>query len=177
MCIRDSAEKGAAIARGVADEMGPSEDGTPRMVLGSLGPGTKLPSLGQTTFEDIRNAYSKAAEGLARGGADAYLIETSQDLLQVKAAVLGCQDGMAAAGRRLPIISHVTIETTGTMLLGSDIGAALTALQPLGIDMIGLNCATGPAEMVEHLRYLSRHAEIPVSVSYTHLTLPTILLV
>ncbi|MBB1010887.1 methionine synthase (B12-dependent) [Dietzia kunjamensis] len=162
--IGELAEKGAAIARKVADEMGPSEDGTPRMVLGSLGPGTKLPSLGQTTFEEMRDAYAQAAEGLARGGADAYLIETSQDLLQVKAAVLGCQDGMAAAGRRLPIISHVTIETTGTMLLGSDIGAALTALEPLGIDMIGLNCATGPAEMIEHLRFLSRHAGIPVSV-------------
>ena len=162
--IGELAEKGAAIARKVADEMGPSEDGTPRMVLGSLGPGTKLPSLGQTTFEEMRDAYAQAAEGLARGGADAYLIETSQDLLQVKAAVLGCQDGMAAADRRLPIISHVTIETTGTMLLGSDIGAALTALEPLGIDMIGLNCATGPAEMIEHLRFLSRHAGIPVSV-------------
>jgi 5-methyltetrahydrofolate--homocysteine methyltransferase len=162
--IEELAEKGAAIARKVADEMGPSEDGTPRMVLGSLGPGTKLPSLGQTTFEEIRDAYARAAEGLARGGADAYLVETSQDLLQVKAAVLGCQQGMAAAGRRLPIISHVTIETTGTMLLGSEIGAALTALEPLGIDMIGLNCATGPSEMVEHLRYLSQHATIPVSV-------------
>ena len=162
--IGELAEKGAAIARKVADEMGPSEDGTPRMVLGSLGPGTKLPSLGQTTLAEIRAAYAQAAEGLARGGADAFLIETSQDLLQVKAAVLGCKDGMAAAGRRLPIISHVTIETTGTMLLGSDIGAALTALEPLGIDMIGLNCATGPAEMVEHLRYLSQHAGIPVSV-------------
>lgn len=162
--ISELAEKGAAIAKKVADEFGPSEDGTPRMVLGSLGPGTKLPSLGQSTFDEMRAAYAKAAEGLARGGADAYLVETSQDLLQVKAAVIGCQDGMAAAGRRLPIISHVTIETTGTMLLGSDIGAALTALEPLGVDMIGLNCATGPAEMIEHLRYLSRHAGIPVSV-------------
>ncbi|MGF0224265.1 methionine synthase [Dietzia natronolimnaea] len=162
--IGELAEKGAAIARQVADEMGPSEDGTPRMVLGSLGPGTKLPSLGQATFEEMRDAYARAAEGLARGGADAFLVETSQDLLQVKAAVLGCQDGMAAAGRRLPIITHVTIETTGTMLLGSDIGAALTALEPLGIDMIGLNCATGPAEMIEHLRYLTQHAGVPVSV-------------
>ncbi|MEH6380649.1 MAG: homocysteine S-methyltransferase family protein, partial [Dietzia cercidiphylli] len=162
--IGELAEKGAAIARQVADEMGPSEDGTPRMVLGSLGPGTKLPSLGQATFEEMRVAYARAAEGLARGGADAFLVETSQDLLQVKAAVLGCQDGMAAAERRLPIITHVTIETTGTMLLGSDIGAALTALEPLGIDMIGLNCATGPAEMIEHLRYLTQHAGVPVSV-------------
>ena len=161
--IGELSEKGAAIARKVADEMGPSSDGTPDGPR-VLGPGTKLPSLGQTTFDEIRSAYAKAAEGLARGGADAYLVETSQDLLQVKAAVLGCQDGMSAAGRRLPIISHVTIETTGTMLLGSDIGAALTALEPLGIDMIGLNCATGPTEMVEHLRYLSQHASIPVSV-------------
>jgi len=158
------AEAGAAIARRVADEMGPAEDGTPRMVLGSLGPGTKLPTLRQAAFADMRDSYAQAALGLARGGADAYLVETCQDLLQVKSAVLGCQAGMAEAGRRLPIIVHVTIETTGTMLLGSEIGAALTALEPLGIDMIGLNCATGPAEMIEHLRYLSRHAAIPVSV-------------
>ena len=162
--IGELAEAGAAIARGVADEMGPSADGTPRMVFGSLGPGTKLPTLGQSGFEEMRDAYAAAAEGLARGGADAYLVETCQDLLQVKSAVLGCQAGMKAAGRRLPIVVHVTIETTGTMLLGSEIGAALNALEPLGIDMLGLNCATGPAEMIEHLRYLSRHAGIPVSV-------------
>lgn len=162
--IAELAEKGARIARDVADDMGPGADGVPRMVLGSLGPGTKLPSLGQMDFDEMREAYAEAGYGLARGGADAILIETAQDLLQVKAAVLGVHEGMARASRRVPVIAHVTIETTGTMLLGSEIGAALGALEPLGIDMIGLNCATGPAEMHEHLRYLSQHARIPVSV-------------
>ena len=103
----------------------------------------------------IRDAYTEAALGMLDGGADAILIETCQDLLQVKAAMLGSRRAMADLGRRIPIITHVTVETTGTMLLGSEIGAALTALEPLGIDMIGLNCATGPAEMSEHLRHLS----------------------
>ena len=97
-------------------------------------------------------------------GADAILVETCQDLLQLKAAVLGSRRAMAQSGRHIPVFTHVTVETTGTMLLGSEIGAALTAIEPLGVDMIGLNCATGPAEMSEHLRYLSRHARIPVSV-------------
>ena len=162
--IRELAYKGTAIARGVADEMGPSADGTGRYVLGSMGPGTKLPSLGHTTFAVIRDAYQECVIGMLEGGADAVLIETSQDLLQVKAAVIAAQRSMDRVGRRIPIISHVTVETTGTMLLGSEIGAALAAIEPLGVDLIGLNCATGPAEMSEHLRYLSKHARIPVSV-------------
>ena len=92
---------------------------------------------------------------MLEGGADAILVETCQDLLQLKAAVLGSRRAMAEFGRHIPVIAHVTVETTGTMLLGSEIGAALTAVEPLGVDMIGLNCATGPAEMSEHLRYLS----------------------
>ena len=135
-----------------------------RYVLGSMGPGTKLPTLGHTEYAVIRDAYTEAALGMLDGGADAILVETCQDLLQVKAAVLGSRRAMAQSGRRIPIFAHVTVETTGTMLLGSEIGAALTALEPLGVDMIGLNCATGPAEMSEHLRYLSQHAQIPVSV-------------
>ena len=162
--IRELSFKGTSIARGVADEMGPSSDGTGRYVLGSIGPGTKLPSLRHTTFDVIRDAYFECVAGMLDGGADAILVETSQDLLQVKAAVVAAKRAMAELGRRIPIISHVTVETTGTMLLGSEIGAALTAIEPLGVDMIGLNCATGPAEMSEHLRYLSRHARIPVSV-------------
>ncbi|MEY1675550.1 methionine synthase [Gordonia sp. ABKF26] len=162
--IRELSYKGTAIARGVADEMGPSTDGTARFVLGSIGPGTKLPSLGHTTYAAIRDAYLECVIGMLEGGADAVLIETSQDLLQVKSAVVAAHRAMERVGRRIPIISHVTVETTGTMLLGSEIGAALTALEPLGIDLIGLNCATGPAEMSEHLRYLSKHARIPVSV-------------
>ncbi|WP_040691713.1 homocysteine S-methyltransferase family protein, partial [Nocardia vinacea] len=162
--IRDLSERGTRLAREVADEMGPSADGTPRYVLGSMGPGTKLPTLGHAPFTALRDAYTEAALGMLEAGADAILIETCQDLLQVKAAVTGSQRAMVALGRRIPIITHVTVETTGTMLVGSEIGAALTALEPLGIDMIGLNCATGPAEMSEHLRHLSRHATVPVSV-------------
>ena len=135
-----------------------------RYVLGSMGPGTKLPTLGHTEYAVIRDAYSEAALGMLEGGADAILVETCQDLLQLKAAVLGSHRAMAQFGRHIPVFAHVTVETTGTMLLGSEIGAALTAVEPLGIDMIGLNCATGPAEMSEHLRYLSQHAQTPVSV-------------
>ncbi|ALG84840.1 methionine synthase [Gordonia phthalatica] len=162
--IRELAFKGTSIARKVADEFGPSEDGTPKFVLGSIGPGTKLPSLGHTTFADIRDAYIECVLGMLEGGADAILIETSQDLLQLKAAVVAARRAMEQHGRHLPIITHVTVETTGTMLVGSEIGAALAAIEPLGVDVVGLNCATGPAEMSEHLRYLSKHARIPVSV-------------
>ncbi|MFC6012147.1 methionine synthase [Nocardia lasii] len=162
--IRDLSERGTRIAREVADEMGPSADGTPRYVLGSMGPGTKLPTLGHAPYVTLRDAYTESALGMLDGGADAILIETCQDLLQVKAAITGSRRAMIQAGRRIPIITHVTVETTGTMLVGSEIAAALTSLEPLGIDMIGLNCATGPDEMSEHLRHLSRHATIPVSV-------------
>jgi 5-methyltetrahydrofolate--homocysteine methyltransferase len=160
--IRELAEKGAQLARGVADEM--STRDRPRYVLGSVGPGTKLPTLGHATFASLRDAYAECGRGLLAGGSDAIVIETCQDLLQVKAAVLGMKQAMADEGRRIPIITQVAMETTGTMLLGSEIGAALTALEPLGIDLIGLNCSTGPAEMSEHLRTLSKHARIPLSV-------------
>ncbi len=160
--IRELAEKGAALAREVADEFGTPD--RPRFVLGSVGPGTKLPTLGHETFGRLRDAYTECGRGLLAGGADALVVETCQDLLQVKAAVLGVQRAMLDEGRRVPLITQVTVETTGTMLLGSEIGAALTALEPLGIDLIGLNCATGPAEMSEHLRTLSKHARIPLSV-------------
>ncbi|NDV09207.1 methionine synthase [Rhodococcus sp. IEGM 248] len=162
--IRELAEKGTRLARDVADEMGPGRDSMGRFVLGSMGPGTKLPTLGHAPFAVLRDAYAEAAMGMIDGGADAILVETCQDLLQVKAAILGSQRAMETLGSRLPIITHVTVETTGTMLLGSEIGAALTALEPLGIDMIGLNCATGPAEMSEHLRHLSKYSSLPVSV-------------
>ncbi|MTE14424.1 methionine synthase [Nocardia aurantiaca] len=162
--IRDLSERGTRLAREVADDMGPSADGTPRYVLGSMGPGTKLPTLGHAPYASLRDAYAEAALGMLDGGADAILVETCQDLLQVKAAVTGSHRAMDRAGRRIPIITHVTMETTGTMLVGSEIGAALTALEKLGIDMIGLNCATGPDEMSEHLRHLSKHAQLPVSV-------------
>ena len=162
--IRELSFKGTSIARGVADEMGPSADGTDRYVLGSIGPGTKLPSLGHTTFDVIRDAYVECVIGMLEGGADVILIETCQDLLQLKAAVIAARRAMNQVGRHLPIVTHVTVETTGTMLVGSEIGAALAAIEPLGVDVIGLNCATGPSEMSEHLRYLSKHARVPVSV-------------
>ncbi|OOL29616.1 methionine synthase [Rhodococcus rhodochrous] len=162
--IRDLSERGARLAREVADEMGPGPDGMGRFVLGSMGPGTKLPTLGHAPFAALRDAYTESALGMLDGGADAILVETCQDLLQAKAAIVGSRRAMERAGRRIPIVTHVTMETTGTMLLGSEIGAALTALEPLGIDLIGLNCATGPEEMSEHLRHLSKHARLPVSV-------------
>ncbi|MFD8964840.1 methionine synthase [Streptomyces sp. NPDC059568] len=160
--VFELAESGARIAREVADEFTAST-GQQRWVLGSMGPGTKLPTLGHVPYLTLRDAYQQNAEGMIAGGADALLVETTQDLLQTKAAVLGARRALAATGTNLPIICSVTVETTGTMLLGSEIGAALTALEPLGIDMIGLNCATGPAEMSEHLRYLARHSRIPLS--------------
>ncbi|MCK7623120.1 methionine synthase [Streptomyces sp. RS10V-4] len=160
--IHELSRAGAAIAREVADEY-TAATGQQRYVLGSMGPGTKLPTLGHVGYPVLRDAYQRNAEGLIEGGADALLVETTQDLLQTKAAVLGARRALAATGTDLPVICSVTVETTGTMLLGSEIGAALTALEPLGIDMIGLNCATGPAEMSEHLRYLARHSRIPLS--------------
>ena len=156
------AEAGARIAREVADAY--STDEQPRFVLGSIGPGTKLPSLLHAPYAPLRDAYEQCALGLIDGGADALLVETCQDLLQAKAAIVGCKRALAAREADLPIIAQVTIETTGTMLMGSEIGAALTTLEPLGIDVIGLNCATGPAEMSEHLRHLSRYSRIPLSV-------------
>ncbi|MYV57453.1 methionine synthase [Streptomyces sp. SID3212] len=160
--VFELAEAGARIAREVADEF-TTNTGQQRWVLGSMGPGTKLPTLGHAPYLTLRDAYQQNAEGMIAGGADALLVETTQDLLQTKAAVLGARRALTATGANLPIICSVTVETTGTMLLGSEIGAALTALEPLGIDMIGLNCATGPAEMSEHLRYLARHSRIPLS--------------
>ncbi|WP_217200427.1 methionine synthase [Streptomyces buecherae] len=159
--IYELSESGARIAREVADEF--AADGRPRWVLGSMGPGTKLPTLGHAPYEALRDAYQLNAAGLIAGGADALLVETTQDLLQTKASVIGVKRALTEAGVDLPLLVQVTVETTGTMLLGSEIGAALTALEPLGIDMIGLNCATGPAEMSEHLRYLARHARTRVS--------------
>jgi 5-methyltetrahydrofolate--homocysteine methyltransferase len=159
--IYELAEASARIAREVAD--GWSTPDHPRFVLGSVGPGTKLPTLGHTSYATLRDAYQSEVAGLVEGGADAILVETAQDLLQAKAAVIGARRALTAAGSTLPLIAQVTVETTGTMLLGSEIGAALTALEPLGIDLIGLNCATGPAEMGEHLRYLARHARVGIS--------------
>ena len=160
--IYELAFAGGKIAREAADSF--STPDKPRFVLGSLGPGTKLPSLGHTTYDNLKVAYYTAAKGLADSGCDALLVETSQDLLQVKAAVNGCREAINEAARDIVLIAQVTVEITGTMLMGSEIGAALNALEPMGVDLIGLNCATGPAEMSEHLRYLSKNAKIAISV-------------
>jgi 5-methyltetrahydrofolate--homocysteine methyltransferase len=188
--IAELAEAGAQIARRVADDWcrartepgqagpnrsgpngsGPNRSGHYRWVLGSLGPGTKLPTLGHVSFAALRDTYADAAAALLRGGADALIVETCQDLLQAKAAIIGARRAIAAyraeagsSAADVLLIAQVTIETTGTMLLGSEMGAALTALEPLGIDVIGLNCATGPAEMSEHLRYLAGQSRLPLS--------------
>ncbi|MEU1591550.1 methionine synthase [Streptomyces sp. NPDC005708] len=159
--VYELSEAGARIAREVADGFA-ADDGRPRWVLGSIGPGTKLPTLGHVAYTTLRDGFQANAEGLLAGGADALIVETTQDLLQTKASVLGARRAMEATGIEVPLLCSMAFETTGTMLLGSEIGAALTALEPLGIDMIGLNCSTGPAEMSEHLRYLTRHSRIPL---------------
>jgi 5-methyltetrahydrofolate--homocysteine methyltransferase len=159
--IEELARAGARIAREVADERSAADQ--PRWVIGSVGPGTKLPTLGHAPYATLRDAYEAQVRGMLAGGAHAVLIETAQDLLQAKAAVIGARRAITAAGADVPLLCQVTVETTGTMLLGTEIGAALTALEPLGIDFIGLNCATGPAEMSEHLRHLSRHARVGLS--------------
>jgi 5-methyltetrahydrofolate--homocysteine methyltransferase len=159
--VHELSEAGARIARETADAYA-ARDGRTRWVLGSIGPGTKLPTLGHTGYTTLRDGFQANAEGLLAGGADALIVETTQDLLQTKSSILGARRAMDATGFDVPLLVSMAFETTGTMLLGSEIGAALTALEPLGIDMIGLNCSTGPAEMSEHLRYLARHARIPL---------------
>jgi 5-methyltetrahydrofolate--homocysteine methyltransferase len=152
----------ARLAREVADSYSTAD--RPRFVAGSIGPGTKLPSLGHIRFAELRDSYEEQARGLLAGGADLLLLETCMDLLQVKAGIIACRRAMRSEGRAVPIQVQVTMETTGRMLVGSEIGAALAALVPMKPDVIGINCATGPAEMQEHLRYLSRHAPMPISV-------------
>ncbi|MCX6430711.1 MAG: methionine synthase [Actinobacteria bacterium] len=160
--IYELAFAGGRVARECADRFATADK--PRFVLGSLGPGTKLPSLGHTTYTVLKDSYFTASKGLIDAGVDALLIETTQDLLQAKAAVNGARQAIAEVERDVMLIVQVTVETTGTMLLGSEIGAALNALEPLEIDLIGLNCATGPAEMSEHLRYLSKSSTVGISV-------------
>ena len=160
--IYELAKAGGEIARAAADAYSTPEH--PRFVLGSLGPGTKLPTLGHTSYQKLKDAYALASQGLVDSGADALLIETTQDLLQAKAAVNGAREVIDKCDRDIVLIAQVTVETTGTMLLGSEIGAALNALENLDIDLIGLNCATGPTEMSEHLRYLSKNSSAGLSV-------------
>ena len=152
----------AKIAREVAQQFSTKEK--PRFVAGSIGPTTKLPSLGHIKFDDMVAAYVEQAGALIEGGVDVLLVETCQDLLQAKAALVGVFEAMGKAGKRLPVTVQVTLEATGTMLLGTEIGAALTALEPFDVDVIGLNCATGPVEMNDAVRYLGVNSTKQVSV-------------
>ena len=152
---------GARIAREVAHDH--STPDHPRFVAGSIGPGTKFPSLGQIRFAELRDQFEVQARGLIDGGVDVVIIETMFDLLTAKAAMVGARRAMAAAGREVPLQVQVTMELTGRMLPGTEIGAALCALDAMRPDVVGINCATGPVEMSEHLRYLSQHARMPIS--------------
>jgi len=145
------------LARRCVDKFSTPEK--PRFVVGSMGPGTKLPSLGHTTFDVLEDSYAEQVRGLLDGGADALLIETCQDILQAKAAIAGATVAMHERSRPVPLMVHVTIEVTGTMLVGTDIAAALASLEAFPqVRVIGLNCATGPQEMSEHVRYFGRHS-------------------
>src|SRR5436190_21261257 len=148
--------KAAQIAREVADGYG-------GWVAGSMGPGTKFASLGQIRFADLRDAYEEEARGLLEGGVDLLLVETQFDLLGLKAGVIAARRAMAAVGREVPLQVQVTIELTGRMLPGTEIAAALCVMDSMRADVVGLNCATGPSEMAEHLRHLSQHARMPIS--------------
>src|SRR5947209_3643593 len=154
--------KAAELARRVASDFSTKE--WPRWVAGSMGPGTKLPTLGHVTFLETRDAYGEQARGLLDGGADLLIVETCQDLLQLKAALVGIFREFKRRGVRVPVIAQVTIELQGTMLLGTEIGAALTALESFPIDVIGMNCATGPQQMTENVRHLCQNSRFPVSV-------------
>ncbi|MGI9609537.1 MAG: homocysteine S-methyltransferase family protein, partial [Acidimicrobiia bacterium] len=151
------------IARRVTDEF-IARDGHTRWVAGSIGPGTKFASLGQIRYAELRDGYEAQAAALLDGGCDFILIETQFDLLGVKAAMNGARRAMAHSGREVPLQVQVTIELTGRMLPGTEIGAALTTIDAMGADVVGINCATGPAEMYEPLRYLSENSRMPISV-------------
>jgi 5-methyltetrahydrofolate--homocysteine methyltransferase len=139
-------------------------DGRPRWVLGGIGPGTKLPSLGAIAYDTLEAALAEQSRGLIAGGVDAILIETCQDPLQIKAAVNGARIACGEAGRDLPIFVQVTVETTGTLLVGPDIAAVATIVQALDVALLGMNCATGPQEMAEHIRWLGTNWPALISV-------------
>src|SRR5215470_7493055 len=160
--VREINVKAAQLAREVANQF--STKDKPRFVAGSLGPSTKLPSLGHISFDKMVEAYEEQAAALIEGGVDVLLVETCQDLLQAKIATIGVFDAMRKSGKRLPVTVQVTLQESGTMLLGTEIGAALTALEPFDADIIGLNCATGPAEMNDAVRFLAANSTKHVSV-------------
>ena len=160
--VQDINLAAARIARAAVDDA-VAGDGRPRWVAGNLGPGTRFPTLGQIPYAQLRDAYEEQAAALLAGGVDLLVVETVYDLLQAKAAINASKRAMVGAGRRVPLQVQVTIELTGRMLPGTEIGAALSALDPMRPDVIGLNCATGPAEMGEAVRYLSQHARMPIA--------------
>src|SRR5579859_969344 len=145
-------KRAGEIAREAAEQFA---DGRQRFVVGSVGPGTKLPSLGHVDYDTLEAALKIQSDGLIAGGVDAILIETCQDPLQIKAAVNGAKIARAAARSEIPIFVQATVETTGTLLVGPDIAAAAAIVNALDVPMIGLNCATGPQEMAEHIRWLA----------------------
>ncbi|NDC13837.1 MAG: methionine synthase, partial [Synechococcaceae bacterium WB9_2_170] len=154
-------KRAAELAREVADAF--STPDQPRFVAGSMGPTTKLPTLGHIDFDVMKASFAEQAEGLLAGDVDLFIVETCQDVLQIKAALQGIEAAFAKTGQRRPLMVSVTMETTGTMLVGSDIAAVVAILEPFPIDVLGLNCATGPEQMKEHVRYLSEHSPFVVS--------------
>ena len=152
----------AQLAQSIAKEY--TSKISPKWVAGSIGPGTKLPSLGHISFQELKSAYDEQGRGLFDGGVDMFIVETCQDLLQMKAALISINDLFRIKRVRIPIIAQVTIESSGTMLLGTEILAVLTTLLPFNPDVIGLNCGTGPKEMSEHIRVLSSHSPKFISV-------------
>jgi 5-methyltetrahydrofolate--homocysteine methyltransferase len=154
-------KRAAELAREMADAY--STPDKPRFVAGSMGPTTKLPTLGHIDFDTMKASFAEQAEGLIAGDVDLFIVETCQDVLQIKAALQGIEEAFASTGQRRPLMVSVTMETTGTMLVGSDIAAVVAILEPFPIDVLGLNCATGPEQMKEHIRYLSEHSPFVVS--------------
>jgi len=154
-------KRAAELARTMADRY--STEAKPRFVAGSIGPTTKLPTLGHIDFDTMKASFQEQAEGLLAGDVDLFIVETCQDVLQIKAALQGIEAAFSATGQRRPLMVSVTMETTGTMLVGSDIAAVVAILEPFPISVLGLNCATGPEQMKEHVRYLSEHSPFVVS--------------
>jgi 5-methyltetrahydrofolate--homocysteine methyltransferase len=154
-------KRAAQLAREIADQYSTLDK--PRFVAGSMGPTTKLPTLGHIDFDTLKGSFRDQAAGLIAGDVDLFIIETCQDVLQIKAALQGVEEAFEASGERRPLMVSVTMETTGTMLVGSDIAAVVSILEPFPIDVLGLNCATGPEQMKEHIKYLSENSPFVLS--------------
>ena len=157
----DLSKRSAELARTCADKFSTPEK--PRFVAGSIGPGTKLPTLGHVTYDELKESFTVQAEGLFDGGVDLFLVETCQDVLQIKAALNAIEAVFAKKGERRALMVSVTMEVQGTMLVGTDISGVLSILEPFPIDILGLNCATGPDRMADHIKYLTENAPFVVS--------------